>query len=353
MLLERLTEIDGVSGNEKSLRDYLIKQISPYVNTTWIDGIGNLLAEKKAEKPESALNVILSAHMDEVGLMITEITANGYLKFQTVGGLDENFLVSKAVRIGKERINGVIGYKAIHLQKKEEREKKVNLEDLYIDIGAEDKEQAEKHVKLGDYVSFISDFKPIGSAFFKGKALDDRVGCSIIADLLQGYFGVNLTAAFTVQEELGLRGSQVIANYLNADLAIVIEASNALDLLETEEQEWGVQLGQGPALPLMDQGTIYKQSLVKGIFAIAEKNKIPVQYRQGTKGRNDAGNMHLATGGIPTVTISVPCRYIHTINSVIAESDYYNCLNLVKAILNHLEAINAVSWPEKKEGLNS
>ncbi len=335
MFLKHLSELNGISGNEKAVRDYIIENINNKVDSYRVDKIGNLLADKKGTN-NSAPKVVLSAHMDEVGLFVTEVTSEGYLKFQTVGYIDVNILVSKPIIINNI-IYGVIGSKAIHLQKPEERKQNFLIEQLYIDIGASTKEEAEQHVKLGDYAAFITAFETFSSGFYKGKALDDRAGCAVIMELLDKEFDCELAAVFTVQEELGLRGSKIISNYLEADLAIVIEATSAMDIQENDRENWIVELGQGPACSLMDQATIYKPELIKKTVQLAEKNRIPVQLRQGTAAANDAGNIHLSGAGIPTITISIPCRYIHSMSSVINRTDYNNCLELISCILNNIE----------------
>jgi putative aminopeptidase FrvX len=335
MFLKDLCELNGVSGNERAIRDYIIKRIKNKLNLYSIDKIGNLVVEKKSSSADLP-SILVCAHMDEVGLLITCITSEGYLKFQPIGGIDSRILVSKTVTCGSNGIPGIIGYKAIHLQKPEERKQSPNIEDLYIDIGSNSKEETEKIVKLGDYVTFLSRFERFGSELFKAKALDDRVGCAVIMEILNGKYDCNLIAAFTVQEEIGLRGSKVIGNYIDADLAIVLEATKAADIDEKNQEEWIVEVGKGPACSLMDSATIYKPELISKVVATAQKYKIPLQFRKGTAASNDAGNIHKAAKGIPTITISVPCRNIHSFNSIIAQKDYENCIKLIKAILGEI-----------------
>ena len=335
MLLKHLSELNGVSGNEKAVRDYIIENIKDRVDSYKIDKIGNLLVEKKGSRGNSP-RIVLSAHMDEVGLFITEISAEGYLKFQTIGYIDVNILVSKPIIINNS-IYGIIGSKAIHLQKPDERKQDFIIEQLYIDIGSTSKEDAEQHVKLGDYAAFTTKFEIFGSELYKGKALDDRAGCAVMMEVLEQTFDCNLTAVFTVQEELGLRGSKVISNSLEADLAIVIEATSAMDIHEHEREKWVVALGKGPACSLMDSATIYKPGLIKKTVEIAQRYQIPIQLREGTAAANDAGNIHLSGAGIPTITISIPCRYIHSMSSVISKSDYDNCRELINCILNEID----------------
>ncbi|UWG99107.1 M42 family peptidase [Dehalobacter sp. DCM] len=335
MLLKDLCEINGVSGNEKAVRDYILANIRNDVTACRVDRIGNLIVEKKLDCDDRP-KVLLCAHMDEVGLLITEITAEGYLKFKPVGGIDPAVLMSKTL-IVNNAVHGVIGLKAVHLQKPEERKKIPDSDDLYIDIGAANKEEAEKLVKLGDYASFLTVFEEIGDiGLYKGKALDDRVGCAILMELLKQDFPCHIIAAFTVQEEVGLRGSKVLSNTIEADLAINIEATGAADYSEADREDWVVELGRGPACSLIDSATIYRPDAIKKVMETARTNHIPLQFRQGTRAANDAGNIHQAGTGIPTITLSVPCRNIHTMSSLISRQDYAHCLELVKCMLNNL-----------------
>lgn len=334
MLLKELCLLNAVSGNEQPVRDYIRSQLITKVDSLKTDKMGNLLAEKKGTETGFP-KVVISAHMDEIGLFITEITAEGYLKFLPVGSIDPVILLAKPVKIND--IYGVIGSKAIHLQKPDERKQVLQIDQLYIDIGASSKEEAEQVVNLGDYAVFTSDFQCFGSDYYKAKALDNRAGCAVIMQILAGKYSCDLTALFTVQEETGLRGSQVASNYLAADLAIVVETTKASDIMEAEREDWTVELGQGPACSIMDSSTIYKPELIKKTVHTAQKKGIPIQLRQGTAAANDAGKIHLAGSGIPVLTISIPCRYIHTMNSIISKKDYDNCLKLLDAILSEID----------------
>jgi len=340
MYLKELCELNGISGNEKPVRDFIVEHLKQQVDEYKIDKIGNLIVRKQSSdglagdtETKRAPVVLLAAHMDEVGLLITEITGEGFLKFATVGGIDPQILISKTVLCGNN-IPGVIGCKAIHLQKREERKQTLSINDLYIDIGAGSKEEAEKNVKIGDYVAFASEFAEFGSGLFKAKAFDDRAGCAIIMEIMADRYPCSLVGAFTVQEEVGLRGSKVVSNYVQADLAIIIEATAARDTTEKREEEWVVELGKGPACSLMDALTIYKPELIARISDLAREKGIPLQFRRGTAAANDAGNLHLAGSGIPSITLSIPCRNIHSMNSLISKQDYENCLALVRLILN-------------------
>ncbi|MHB8124895.1 MAG: M42 family metallopeptidase [Desulfitobacteriaceae bacterium] len=336
MLLKILSELNGTSGAETSVRNFLRQEIEPYVEKVTIDKIGNLIAAKNLALPGP--KVLISAHMDEVALMITEITSDGFLKFKPVGGIDARILVSKTVRIGDSLV-GVIGAKAIHLQKLPERQKALSFEQLYIDIGAKSKEDAAGKVKIGDYAYFMSTCEPFGEGLYKGKAFDDRVGCAILVELLKQDFNVPLVAAFTVQEEVGLRGAKVAAYHIEPDFAIVVEGTVAADVMDKDEEDWVTELGKGPACSILDRTTLYNPKLVQYVAELARNQGIPFQFRRGSSGGNDAGRIHVTKTGIPTISLSVPCRYIHSYASVISAKDYEACLNLVKALLRNLPPI--------------
>lgn len=329
MLLKMLSELQGTSGAENEVRDTLRTEIAPWVDSISVDKIGNLIASKKGSA--NTPKVLLAAHMDEVALMITEITPDGFLKFHPVGGIDPRILVSKTVKVSG--INGVIGAKAIHLQKPQERQKALKLDQLYIDIGAKSKEEASTHVKLGDYAYFTTEFESLGQAFFKGKAFDDRVGCYVLSEILKKNFDCSLVAAFTVQEEVGLRGAKVAAYHIEPDFALVLEGTVSADMAHLEEEDWVTELGKGPALSLQDRTTLYNPQLIQQVVDLAKNKGIPLQFRRGSSGGNDAGKIHSSRGGIPTLTINVPCRYIHSSVSIVKRTDIEDTIKLVEEIL--------------------
>ncbi|HWQ43607.1 MAG TPA: M42 family metallopeptidase [Desulfosporosinus sp.] len=333
MLLKSLSELNGTSGAEGLVRNFLRQQVESFVDTVTVDKIGNLIATKNGHL--GGPKVMLTAHMDEVALMIVDITSDGFLKFRPVGGIDARILVSKPVQIN-ETLVGVIGAKAIHLQKPSERQKALHFDQLYIDIGAKSKEEAAGKVKLGDYAYFITKCEPFGEGLYKGKAFDDRVGCAILVELLKRDYDIPLVAAFTVQEEVGLRGAKIAAYHINPDFAIVIEGTVAADVSDQGEKGWVTELGKGPACSLMDRTTLYNPKLIQWVADLAREKGIPLQFRRGSSGGNDAGPIHVSRTGIPTIALSVPCRYIHSCVSVISEKDYSACFNLISEILNEL-----------------
>jgi len=332
MLLKKLTEANGVSGNEDEVRRIIIEEITPFVDNIKVDVIGNIIASKNHHL--SGPKLMLAAHMDEVGFMVVSIESNGLLKFRAVGGIDSRILVSKHVVIGENKINGVIGAKAIHLQKRNERTIPLTIEQLYIDIGAKTKEEAEKTVKIGDYVAFVSEYLTMGDNYAKGKAFDDRVGCAVLIEILKHQFDMPIYAVFTVQEEIGLRGATVASYAVNPDLALIIEGTTASDVVGTDSKHYVTQLGKGPAISVMDRGMIANPIFNKYITIIANNNNIPLQVRQGATGGNDAGKIHLHKEGVTTGVISIPVRYIHSTNSIINIQDYDNTILLTKMFID-------------------
>lgn len=335
-LLRRLTEANGVSGNEDEVRDIIKEEILPSVDKVYIDGIGNLIGYKKG-KAKDAKRIMLCAHMDEVGFIITSIGDNGMLKFKPVGGIDPRVLVSKRVLIGKDRIPGVLGIKAIHLQEPSERVNAVKVDQMYIDIGVKSKEEAEKLVKLGDYAIFDSHMVEFGDNKIKAKALDDRVGCLALIEALKGEYDHDIYACFTVQEEVGLRGAGVAGYHVQPDIALIVEGTTCSDVSGVDEHMFSTVLGAGPAITIMDGSSISNKDLVEALKDVAEEKNIPYQLKKGTTGGNDAGSIHTSKAGVATCVVSVPCRYIHSPSSVMDMDDFKNTIELVKEFVKGCE----------------
>lgn len=336
MFIKELTNLSGVSGNENEVRDFIITKISKYADSITVDSIGNVIAIKKGD---SSKKVMLSAHMDEVGFIISEITEKGYLKFKTVGGIDTRTILAKRLVIGKNKVFGVIGMKAVHLQKKSEREEIPSVKDLFIDIGAKDKESAEKLVKLGDYATFETEFEQLGKDTVKAKAIDDRAGCAVLIELIKAPVKYDTYFCFTTQEEVGLRGARLAASRIKPDIAFIVEATSCSDIYGFEPYESVTKLGGGAAVTFMDIGTIINDELRKKIFSIAKTAQIPVQYKCSTAGGNDAGRVHLTADGIKTASVSVPCRYLHSAASVASITDINAVYDLVKLLLERIDEV--------------
>jgi len=321
MYLKELTEIRSVPGDETNVRDFIFNKIKDKCDEIYRDSIGNLIAIKRCNI-KNAKKVMVCAHMDEVALIITKITDEGFLKFDTLGSIDTSVMVSKKVLVGNGSLCGVIGAKAIHLQKKSERNKGVEIEELYIDIGAKDKKSAEKYVSIGDFATFDSEYVEFGDGFIKAKALDDRVGCDVMIDLADNQYDFDLYLVFTAQEETGLRGASVAVNRINPDFALVLETTACADTFGSEEKDYSTVSGNGVALSFADMRTYYSKEILKDISDVAKRNNIPYQYKRTISGGNDAGTIHTSCGGVKTIVMSVPTKYIHSPSSVINVKDY-------------------------------
>lgn len=330
MFLKELTELSGVSGCEYEVRDYIKMKLKEIGCEYRVDKLGNVIAHNKGRKNK---NIMLAAHMDEVGLIVTHIDSDGFVKFQAVGGIDQRVLNSKVVEVGDKKIPGVIGSKAVHLMSADERGKSQPIDKLYIDIGTGSKKETEKLVSIGDYVTFKSDYVEFGEDSMKAKALDDRAGCSAILELLSMKLDVDFYGVFTVMEEVGLRGAYTAAFQLEPDLAIVLEGTICADTPEVEEHLKTTIMGGGAAISLMDHSTIYDIDTVRYAVKLAEDNNIACQLRKSASGGNDAGAIHTTMEGAKVLAISVPCRYIHSPVNVASKKDYNSVVALTKAII--------------------
>lgn len=329
--LKELCLLDGTSGREETVRDYIISKIEGKCEYS-VDPMGNILAHAKGKSP-SKNKVMLSAHMDEVGFIVTYICDNGFLKFASVGGVDSKVVNGRLVSVGEKKISGIIGSKALHLCEGDEEHKVNELSKMYIDIGATSKEEAEKYVEIGDAVYFKSDFVPFGKNKIKAKAIDDRFGCAIMLKMLEEGLGFDADLAFLVQEEVGLRGAAPAAFTLKPDYAIVLEATTASDIAFVSDEDSVCRQGKGAVVSFMDRSTVYNRDLFKGAFRIAKENGINIQPKTTVAGGNDAGAIHKSNGGVYTLTVSLPCRYIHSGTSVADTEDMKDCYNLAKALL--------------------
>jgi putative aminopeptidase FrvX len=347
-LLQKLSEAFGVSGREEEVRGLILSEIRDHIDECRIDGVGNLIARKRGTAANCP-RVLLAAHMDEVGLMVSQVEDAGFLRFFKVGGIDDRILPAKTVLIGDKRVPGVIGLKPIHLSEKGERDQTVGWRQLAIDIGASSRAEAEKLVQRGDCAVFATEYRELsgeGSAWrsVRGKAFDDRAGCAILIGLLADRYPVHLSAAFTVQEEIGTRGARVAAYAEEADLAFVLECTGANELPVPQDRNPSTRLGAGPAITIMDRSFIADRGLVEILTRTAEDLSIPYQFKQPDIGGTDAGAIHTARAGIPAVTVSVPCRYIHSPCGILCLEDLERTLALMRETLKRL-----ADWPGRSK----
>lgn len=328
--LKDLCELNGTSGREERIREYIIGRIDGKCEYK-VDPLGNVLAFKKG-KNRAKNTVMLSAHMDEVGFIVTYITDDGYLKFDCVGGIDEKVIVGRSITVGEKQIPGVIGIKAVHLCGAEERGKVPKIKDMVIDIGADSGKQAQEYVEIGDAAYFISPFETLSDNKIKAKAIDDRFGCAVMLEMIESELSYDTRFAFLVQEEVGLRGAAAAAYTFKPDYAIVIESTTAADVAFVSGADCVCKQGEGAVVSFMDRSTVYDRELYKNAFRLAKENGIKIQTKTAVAGGNDAGAIHKANGGVKTLTVSLPCRYIHSASSVADIRDMDACRALIQLL---------------------
>jgi len=347
-LLERLCNACAVSGNESEVRQIVLEQVRPFASEVRVDALGNVLALRRGQIRQP-LRVMVAAHMDEVGMMLMDDEGDGVFRFELIGGVDVAHLPGKSVYIGRAHLPGVIG-RPLSFTADEDQDtevfgdgpdNKIPLASLRIDVSPDNA----KKVKVGDYVTFTTAFTRLGPSL-RAKAFDDRIGVAILIELFRNAPpNIDLQAAFTVQEEAGLRGAHVAAYALDPQLALVLDCTPARDLPHWEVDSaaagcenalYNTRLGAGPAIYISDSSTIHDPRLVRHLVETAEALGIPYQIRQPGGGGTDAGAVHRQRTGIPSVSVSVPGRYIHTPATIIRLEDWQNSLRLAHAALSRL-----------------
>ncbi len=333
--LKALSEAFGPSGDEENVRQVVLEAIGGQVDEHHVDHLGNVIATVKGTV-NPGFKVMVAAHMDEVGFMITHIDDAGMLHFTRVGGIDDRVLPAKVVRIGSAKIPGVICIKPVHLTGQEERKKVVSYDQLVIDIGAGSKSEAEKLVHKGDYATFDIAFEEAGD-LVKGKAFDDRAGCAVLVALVErGPYPFDFYPVFTTMEEVGLRGARVAGYSVMPDAAFVLEGAVCDDGPKEKDVSPTTEVGKGPAISFMDRSVIADRRLLRLVIETAEAEGIPYQFKQRVSGGTDAGAIHLAKTGVPTLPVSVPSRYIHSPVSMLSKSDFEHTVALMAASLERL-----------------
>ena len=334
-MLKELCTLEGVSGDEDRVRDWIAQRARPCADQVRTDALGNLIVWKKGKK-STGNKLMLCAHMDEVGLIVTRVTEEGFLKFDFVGGVDRRVAIGKPVVLGPDRIPGVIGLKAIHLVSREERQKAPKTDALYVDIGADSREEAVKLVPPGTYGAFVCQPEPFGDGLFKARAIDDRIGCAVMLTLLQEELPLDVTFAFTAQEEVGTRGAFGAAFSVTPEVALVLETTTAADSPSVEEHRRVCTPGRGPVISYMDGGTIYDRGLFETLRELAEENGIPWQTKEYIAGGNDARTIQRTKAGVRVAAMSAAVRYLHAPASVGSVSDFENMLRLTRLFLERM-----------------
>lgn len=331
-LLKELCRLNGVSGAEDPVRNFIQTQAQPYADSLRSDALGNLIVFKRGKK-STENKLLLAAHMDEVGVIVTRITEQGFLKFDFVGGVDRRVAIGKPVVLGENEIPGLIGLKAIHLVSREEEEKVPKTDALYIDIGAKDREEAEKLVPPGTYGSFVGPPQEFGQGFLKAKAIDDRIGCAIMLELLKEDLPLDVTFAFTAQEEVGTRGAFGSAFSVSPEVALVLETTTAADLPGVEGARRVCAPGKGPVISYMDGATIYDRDLFENLRRLAEEHGIPWQTKEYIAGGNDARTIQQSRSGVRVAALSAAVRYLHAPATVGSLADFENMWKLTRLFL--------------------
>lgn len=329
--LKELTDIPGISGQEYLVREYIISKIEGKCEY-FVDPLGNIIVFKKGENTPKN-KIYFSAHMDEVGFIVTDITDDGNLRFATSGGIDSRVILGKHVEIGEKRIPGVIGGTPIHMLKKDELYTPPKVEDMLIDIGAKDKADAEQHVNIGDFVVYYAPMIEMGDNAIVGKALDDRIGCALMIDLINSELPYDVHFGFTTQEEVGCMGGETAAYTVAPDIGIALEATTASDIAGVEKSGYVTTQGEGPAISFKDRGTTYDMELYRLTLEAAKKAGIPAQAKLGVFGGNEARVIQTAKGGSRVVAISLPTRYIHSPSSVVDKRDIASTRQLIDVLI--------------------
>lgn len=333
--MKELTQLRGISGCEDAVRDHIIQKIQGHCDSCEVDNMGNLIVHKKGER-QGAKKVLFSAHMDEVGFIVTHISKEGMLHFETVGGVLPAVTAGRPVLVGKNAIPGVIGTRPIHLLTPEERKEYAKVEDMRIDIGAKDKEDAQRMVSPGDPVTFIGPWKELGPDSILARAIDDRAGCALLMELLQKDLPYDCDFAFVVQEETGCAGSKAVAFSQRPDIVVVVESTTAGDLPSAPEGRQVCKMKAGPVISFMDKGTIYPWELYQRATKIAEEAGIPWQTKEGVFGGNDARSYASSAAGAKVLAVSLPVRYLHSANTLVDKEDIQNTSKLLALLAQEL-----------------
>lgn len=331
-MLKDLCLLNGTSGREDAVRNYIIEKIKDKCEYS-VDVLGSVIAFKKGKKAPDK-KVLVAAHTDEVGFIITDITDDGYLRFAPVGGIDAAVVLGRRVDING--IKGVVGAKAVHLLSDDEKKNEPAFDKLAIDIGAADKAEAEKAVSLGDCAYFASDYCEFGDGFIKSKALDDRIGCMLMIELINSDLEYDTYFCFNVQEEVGLRGSGCSAYAVKPDVDVILESTTAADIDGVTGGDKCCVLGKGPVVSFMDGRTIYDKQIFDLAFEVAKENNIKIQTKTKIAGGNDAGAIQKSGAGCRVAAVSLPCRYIHSGSSVVKIGDIEETRRFLPLFLSKL-----------------
>ena len=338
--LRTLSDAIGISGFEDEVRDLIRERVTGLVDEVRTDTLGNLICTRHGSGP---LTLMLDAHMDEVGFLISYIEPNGFLRFAPIGGWDPRIIPSHSMTVIADdgrRVNGVIGVPPPHITPPADRERPHKMDDLFVDAGASSADEvASMGIRIGSPAVIAYPFESLSANIVRGKALDDRAGCAILIETLEAIKGedldVTVVANFAVAEEVGLRGAETAAYQIEPDFALAIEGTIAADTPGTSPAKQPTGFGKGPAISVLDNSMIVSSRMVTALTGIANDERLPWQFKVPAPGGTDAGAIHRSRGGVLAGVVSVPCRYIHSPLSLMRLDDFANTVKLVTAFVRH------------------
>ncbi len=338
-LLEKLVNTTGIPGREEKIRELIKEELKKVSDEVKVDGMGNVIGIKRGAKSKSesgAQKVMLAAHMDEIGFMVNHIDKKGFIRLQPVGGFDARTLMAQRVIVhGKKELVGNLfpSTKPPHMLTEEEAKKKLEVKDFFVDLGL-DADKVKELVKIGDPVTLKQDFEEIGETY-SSKAMDDRIGVYVMLEAMKSldYHEADIYAVATVQEEVGLRGAKTSAFGIEPDVGIALDVTISNDIPGSKEEENVTSLGEGVAIKIMDSASISNYKVVDALRQISEEKEIKHQMEIMAKGGTDAGAIQQARAGIPTAGISIPSRYVHSVNEMVHKDDVNSAIQLLKEFL--------------------
>lgn len=350
-MLKDLTDANGIPGNERAPREVMRKYIEPFADEIETDNLGSLIAKKVGDA--NGPKIMVAGHLDEVGFMVTQIDEKGFIKFQTVGGWWSHVMLSQRVTITTrkgEEIIGVIGSKPPHILPVDARKKVVDMKELFIDIGATSKEEAQEWgIRPGDMITPYFEFNVMkNEKMLLAKAWDNRIGCAIAIDVLKALKDIkhpNIVYGIgNVQEEVGLRGAKTSTFKIQPDIGFAVDVGIAGDTPGITSKESTSKLGNGPQIIIFDASMVGHKGLRDFVIDIAEENNIPYQFDAIPGGGTDAGSIHLTANGVPAMAIGIATRYIHSHASILHRDDYENTVKLIVEIIKKLDrdAVNKI-----------
>ena len=343
-LQEELSTLIGVSGHEEDVSNFILELIEKenLADKAWIDPLGNVLAKKKGTNGKE--RILLDAHIDEIGFMVSHVDKNGFLRFVPIGGWDQRILLGQSVivrsKVG-EKFHGIIGSKPPHLTTATDRKKIVEIPDMYIDLGMNSIEEVKNNnINIGTTGTLFSPFVDFPNNMIRGKAFDDRTGCNVLIHILRSLkenssFNDTVLFNFAVQEEIGGRGAVTGAFKLEPTIAIAIENTTAADVPGIKEAEIPAYIGKGPAITVADKSMISSPKVNERLVKNAELDKIPYQFKKPMYGGTDAGKIHISRAGVPSSVVSVPCRYIHSPTSLLKLDDILSTVHFIDAFVRN------------------